>query len=184
MLAREEARHKERSRAPLKRARSGSTVCLTYKEVDMRRKSISRILMTVTPIVIVLLASGVSAMAQSQNGQCSNQTLFGDYGFALEGVILGPGLPLRGVVMQHYDGKGNLTQVDHVVTNGVPPPQEWTPGSGTYTVNPDCTGIAVINVPGNPNSPINLHFVVVRHGKEIHQVVDANAVTAVGTRVK
>jgi hypothetical protein len=150
----------------------------------MRGKLISRILMTVTSIMIVLLASGVSATAESQKGQCSNQTLLGDYGFALEGVILGPDLPLRGVVMQHYDGKGNLTQVDHVVVNGMPPRDEWTPGSGTYTVNPDCTGMAVINVPGDPNSPINLHFVVVRDGKEIRQVVDANAVTAVGTRVK
>jgi hypothetical protein len=74
--------------------------------------------------------------------------------------------------------------VDHIVTEGMPPLQEWTPGSGTYTVNPDCTGVAVINVPGNPNSPINLHFVVVKQGKEIHQVVDTNAVSTVGKRVK
>ena len=74
--------------------------------------------------------------------------------------------------------------MDHIVFNGVPPTQEWTPGSGTYTVNPNCTGSAVINVPGNPLSPINLHFVVVKQGKEIHQVVDANAVTAVGNKVE
>jgi hypothetical protein len=74
--------------------------------------------------------------------------------------------------------------VDHVVFNGVPPTEEWTPGSGTYTINPNCTGSAVINVPGNPLSPINLHFVVVRQGKEIRQVVDANAVTAVGNKVE
>jgi hypothetical protein len=77
-----------------------------------------------------------------------------------------------------------LTQVDHFVVNGIPPREEWTPGSGTYTVNPDCTGIALINVPGDLNSPINLHFVMVRDGNEIRQMVDANAVTAVGTRVK
>jgi hypothetical protein len=151
----------------------------------MRRKLFARLMLTVTPMIVCcLLTSGASAAAQSDVRSCSNHTLFGDYGFVLEGTILGPGLTLRGVVMQHYDGKGNLTQVDHVVTNGFPPPQEWTPGTGTYTVNPDCTGVAVINVPGNPNSPINLHFVVVRQGKVIHQVVDANAVTAVGTRVR
>jgi hypothetical protein len=64
----------------------------------------------------------------------------------------------------------------------MPPAEEWTAGSGTYTVNPDCTGAAVINAPGNP--PINLHFVIVRQGKEIHQVVDSNAATAVGIRVR
>jgi hypothetical protein len=152
----------------------------------MQSKSIPRILMAAAAIAIGcgLLASTASATAQSENKPCSNRTIFGDYGFALEGVILGPGLQLRGVVLQHYDGRGNLTQVDHIVTEGMPPQQEWTPGSGTYTVNSDCTGVAVINVPGNPNSPINLHFVVVKQGREIHQVVDANAVSTVGKRVK
>jgi hypothetical protein len=150
----------------------------------MQRKLSSRFLMAGTPMIIVcsLLTSSASAAAPSEVKPCSNHTLIGDYGFALEGTFLGAGLPFRGVVMQHYDGKGNLTQVDHVVVNGVPPEQEWTPGSGTYTVNPDCTGAAVINAPGNP--PINLHFVIVRQGKEIRQVVDSNAATAVGTRVR
>ncbi len=150
----------------------------------MRRELFARLMLAVTPVVIVccLLTSGASAAARSEVQPCSNHTLFGDYGFALEGTFLGPGLPFRGVVMQHYDGKGNLTQVDHIVVNGVPPAEEWTPGSGTYTVNPDCTGAAVINAPGNP--PINLHFVIVRQGKEIHQVVDSNAATAVGIRVR
>jgi hypothetical protein len=158
----------------------------------MQTKSISRIVMAAAPIIFAygLLASS-AATAQSESPassapaqHCSNRTLHGDYGFALEGEILGPNLPFRGVVMQHYDGKGNLTQVDHVVVNGVPPAEEWTPGSGTYTVNPNCTGSAVINVPGNPLSPVNLHFVVVRQGREIHQVVDANAVSAVGIKVE
>jgi|SRR5271167_46341 len=156
----------------------------------MKNNLISRIMVlaTHTTISCFLLASGVSAVAQSDNrepdhGRCSNRTLSGDYGFALEGEVLGPNIPFRGVVMQHYDGKGNLTQVDHVVFNGGPPAEEWTPGSGTYSVNPDCTGSAVIIIPGNPLSPVNLHFVVVNNGKQVNQVVDANAVTAVGLRV-
>jgi hypothetical protein len=156
----------------------------------MKSNSISRSLMAAIPMAIVcgLLASSAPVMAQSANAQpaskpCSNRTLSGDYGFALEGTLLGPGLPLRGIVLQHYDGKGGLTQVDHIVTDGFSPPLEWTPGSGTYTVNPDCTGSAVLTVPGNPSSPINLHFVVVKRGREIRQVVDANAVTAVGNKV-
>jgi hypothetical protein len=157
----------------------------------MQRKSFSRISMVAIPIMIVcgllLPASSMGPTVRADNEDtkgCTNKTLQGDYGFALEGEILGPGLQFRGVVMQHYDGNGNFTQVDHIVFNGVPPVEEWTPGSGTYTVNPNCTGSAVIIVPGNPLSPINLHFVVVKQGKEIHQVVDANAVTAVGNRVE
>ena len=157
----------------------------------MKKKSISRISMVATPMIIIcgLLASGGSAMAQSDVGRCSNQTLFGHYGFSIEGVIpAGPGvtLPLRGVAMGHFDGQGNLTQhVDHVVVNGMPPPQEWTPGSGTYTVNPDCTGTLVINIPGSPFSPVKLHLVVVRQGKEIRTVVDAgSATTSIGIKVE
>ena len=55
---------------------------------------------------------------------CSNQTLHGDYGLTIEGLfnIPGPGIQVRGVVMQSYDGNGHFTQVDHVVVNGTPPP--------------------------------------------------------------
>jgi len=161
------------------------------KEDSIEWKSVSRISLVTIPLMMVcgLLFPASSmrptALADDEDTKvCSNHTVHGDYGFALEGEILGPGLQFRGVVMQHYDGKGNFTQVDHIVVSGVPPAEEWTPGSGTYAVNPNCTGSAVINVPGNPLSPINLHFVVVNQGKEIHQVVDANLVTAVGKRVE
>jgi hypothetical protein len=42
---------------------------------------------------------------------CSNRTLDGDYGFTIEGLlgVPGPGIQVRGVVLQHYDGKGNIT---------------------------------------------------------------------------
>jgi len=119
---------------------------------------------------------------RGDDGRCSNKTLSGDYGLIVEGTILGPGFLLRGVVLQHYDGKGNITQVDHVVVDGMSPPLEWTPGTGTYTVNPDCTGAEVINTPSMPN-PIHIHFVVVNNGKQINQVVDDAASTAVATRV-
>jgi hypothetical protein len=174
---------------PLMVAHVGSTFAAD-KEVPMQRKSVSRILMAIgsTVLVLVALGSAASAMDHSADtqskaqGRCSNGTLLGSYGFALEGVILGPELRFRGVVLQHYDGKGNITQVDHVVINGVPPTEDWTPGYGTYTVNSNCTGSAVLNTPGNPQ--VNLHFVIVRGGKEIHQVVDSNLVSAVGTKVE
>lgn len=147
-----------------------------------------------TPLMIVLclLTSSVSAKAQSEDGACSNRTLRGDYGFSVEGIVLaipgvplppGAALPVRGVAMTHFDGKGNLTQVDHILVNGTPPPVAWTAGSGTYTVNADCTGTVVINIPGNPLSPVKLFFVLVKQGKEIRTVVEANAVTSIGVRI-
>jgi hypothetical protein len=134
------------------------------------------------PLVMVCAALVSTPAGADPARRCSNRTLYGDYGFTIEGVILGPNIEIRGLALQHYDGRGNLRQVDRLVTNGFPPADEWTPGSGTYQVNPDCTGSAVINTPSNP-FPIQLHFVIVNQGREIRQVVDANAVTAVGKKV-
>ena len=132
--------------------------------------------------------SAMRFSSQNQSGQprCSARTIEGNYAFTIEGILLlpqGVTLTVRGVSLAHYDGRGNMTQIDHVVTNGMAPQEEWMPGSGTYVVNPDCTGSETIDVPGNPASPIKLHFVVDQGGREIRQVVDTNAVTAIGSRV-
>jgi hypothetical protein len=55
-------------------------------------------------------------------------------------------LALAGIVKTTYDGKGNFTQVDAVGINGNIVPG-WRPGTGTYSVNPDCTGTATISIP-------------------------------------
>jgi hypothetical protein len=129
----------------------------------------------------VLLFSGTLARGQSEdrtsrssdNGRCSNRTLRGLYAFEIEGhVVDAPTpLPLRGVAMTHFDGKGNLSQVDHVVLNGMLPPVDWTPATGTYTINPDCTGEAELVIPGSPFSPVPLRLVVADNGAQIRTVV-------------
>jgi len=141
------------------------------------------------PVMIVcgLLGSGASAMAEPDGRQCSNRTLFGNYGGAVEGVLIIPGAPelqFRAVTMNHFDGRGHVTSVEHVVVNGVPanPGTEWTRGSGIYTVNEDCTGTMVTTTP-NSQEPLNLAFVVVRHGTEIHAVLDAHALSSVFIKV-
>src|SRR6201984_2681760 len=96
----------------------------------MQRKSVSTILMAAIPIVMIVcfMLAGASAMAQSDmapsaNRPCSNRSLLGDYGFVVEGLLLpapGVALPGRGVTMTHFDGEGNLTQVDSFIINGSP----------------------------------------------------------------
>ena len=153
----------------------------------MQMKSVLRISMM---IACGLLAAASSARADdSAELKCTNRTLLGDYGFTIEGVGgLPPAFPInaiRGVAMGHFDGKGNYTQVDHVVAGGVPPPVEWTPGGGPYTVNANCTGTLTINIPGSPFSPVRIHFVVVRQGKEVRFVVDSgSATTSIGIKVE
>jgi hypothetical protein len=147
------------------------------------KASIGRIL-----VVCVALGFGSSLMAQlaSQNDngrRCSNQILSGSYGAQIQGTLYIPNDPnppikvdLRTVSMGHYDGAGNVAFSDHVVVDGNPPPEEWRQASGTYFVNPDCTGtFSVVTAPGFP--PLVVYFVVVKHGTEIHGVTNGSAIT-------
>jgi len=92
-------------------------------------------------------------------------------------------LLIDGLAKTTFDGNGNLTQVDAVATNGNLAPG-WRPGTGTYSVNPDCTGTQTIMVPGLPD--LHLQFIVAQSGNTIHQIVidPGIATTAEGERVE
>jgi len=135
-----------------------------------------------TSVILAVAQSNPSA-ASVGHKVCSNRTIFGNYGFQIEGTILGPNLPLRTLSLEHFNGVGSLTTVDHVVVDGNPPEEEWRPGTGTYSVNADCTGSASIDVaPGNP--PLNFHFLVVDSGRQILLVVDGGAIRGIWYRVE
>jgi len=141
-----------------------------------------------------LLASEAPAWAQEPGGSpvsdrrpfhCSNGTLSGSYGSKSEGVLLpAPSLSLefRAVTLTRFDGRGNLTWLEHAVVNGEPTQAGWAEASGTYAVNPDCTGTMVVNSPNSP-VPLSLAFVVVNRGREVRAVLDANSILTVFTRV-
>jgi hypothetical protein len=164
----------------------------------MKNNLLSRILVptTLTMIFCGLLGFGTSAMAQSNgapvsaqtsNRHCSNRTLSGDYGCSVQGVLLNiPGLPPEatfvGVTTSHFDGKGNVTGTEHVVVNGLSFNPGWDANSGTYSVDPNCTGTAVVNTPNSP-VPLNLYFVIVDDGKEFRQVLNSDALLTVCKRV-
>jgi hypothetical protein len=156
----------------------------------MQRKSISRISMIAIPIMLVcgLLFAASSVRADDEDTKCTNRTLRGDYGFTAEGVLIGtPGLPaqapFRSVGLAHFDGKGNLTWLEHTVINGILLEADWTAASGSYTVNANCTGTAMVSSPNSP-VPLKLAFVIVRDGKEVRSVLDANAIVSVFTKVE
>ena len=117
--------------------------------------------------------------------KCSDRSLKGDYGFSIDGTILA-GTPnaflLRGVAMTHFDGRGNLSQVDFTTRNGAPVSADWRPAVGTYSINPDCTGVAQI-IPGDGSPALNLRLVVVDRGREVRTTVVGNATGSVGIRV-
>jgi hypothetical protein len=131
---------------------------------------------------------GQSSSQRVQDRACSNATLHGAYAFDVVGVFVDAPtpLPLRGVTVTQFDGIGNLTQVDHVVFNGTPPPVDWTPGTGWYQINADCTGEMQIDIPGSPFSPVILRLSVGGNGTHINTVVSkpGYVVSSTGTKVE
>lgn len=140
------------------------------------------------PAMLLVLGCSITGVALAQpsdNDGCTNATLFGDYAFRVDGQLLpsgGPPIARQGVAMTHFDGAGGLTQVDFVMSNGAPLPGPADPDTGfhtqehgTYQVNPDCTGSAVIHFPAPPNvssgAEIDLMFVLGNHGRIIHTIV-------------
>jgi hypothetical protein len=138
-----------------------------------------------TALTLSLVTGVVPALANDHG--CSNATLQGDYGFTITGYQPNPDgstSPVKGVAITHFDGAGKLTQRDFVVTAGAPLPgngnsligfQFSTGETGTYTVNPDCTGRAEIDqnvpVPFGSTGVLKLMLVVTNGGHAIHTVV-------------
>ena len=105
--------------------------------------------------------------ARSQDDQgCSNASLSGSYGFQISGSIPGT-LAIAGIARLVFDGQGNFTQIGSSQINviGHPPVVSLDQaGTGTYTVNPDCTGTETLNVDGQLH---HSRFVLVSHGKKV-----------------
>jgi len=134
---------------------------------------------------LLALALIASSPLISHASACSDSTIRGSYAFTIHGSIIlpdGSTLLVDGIAKQTFDGNGNFTQVDAVAVGGNLPPG-WRPGSGTYSVNRDCTGTQTIVIPGNPD--VHLQLIVAQSGNTIHQVVidPGVAATAEGERV-
>lgn len=134
------------------------------------------------------LPSAVQAQANDNDG-CTPFTLKGDYALRISGQVFNSAgvvvVQRDGIVMQHYDGAGVVTQEDYVLGNGVPVPGAPDPATGfhyhehgKYTINSDCTGTATIYFPPPPEpgisgAVIEVMFVLSNHGHTIHQIVSS-----------
>ena len=155
-------------------------------------------LIKLSTVSVALLASTAGIARAQEHPSCSLSTLHGDYAFQITGQILAPqpiaGL-VAGVALTHFDGGGNMTQVDHVVHAGKPPVEDWRPGSGPYFVNSDCTGYMILapnpTDPADASPPLRVEFVIGDNGNVIHDVVTSSttspafaaAIAATGTKV-
>jgi hypothetical protein len=124
-------------------------------------------------VTITLAAAGLLAAGEGEGRGCSLATLKGTYGSILTGIKPAGPPPaaseqMIGVALTTYDGQGHSTGVDniHSALSGVTTDR---PGTGTYTVNEDCSGTGILLKAGAP--PLELRFVIVDKGKEIRGIV-------------
>jgi hypothetical protein len=146
----------------------------------MQNRLLSKLSLVATLAVVALLLT-TAARAQT----CSDVTLRGSYGYHAEGSlnpVPNVTLTFRSIGMTRFDGNGHLTWVEHTVVGGVSLAPGFTAASGTYQVNANCTGTAVINTPNSP-VPLHLSFIVVKEGKEAHSVLSTDAVSTEFERV-
>jgi hypothetical protein len=106
----------------------------------------------------------VHAQEEAKEG-CSLETLEGRYGLTFSGLTtrgavpapIDAFIPVIGGGLVTFDGEGHLSAAETVSVGGQISPVNV---SGTYTVNPDCTGSFA-------TSHAHLNLVIVRDGKEI-----------------
>ncbi len=121
-----------------------------------------------TIISLVVLTSmfivGAAPNTQAQrNQECSNASLQGAYGFHLGGFRVPAGTPFEVLGRTSFDGRGNFTNTATANDNGIVMHQQ---GSGTYTVNADCTGTLFPRGGGSGT----VEIVLVDGGNEYYQL--------------
>jgi hypothetical protein len=130
------------------------------------------------------MGPGGSAVAQEPGFHCTEATIRGTYGAQMQGT--NPVPPAQGggtqtvigVVVRTYDGAGTFTQVDNIkgsVTGIVPD----RPGSGTYQVNADCSGVTLFQPA--PGITLEERMVIVDRGNEIRTIVSSPLAVMVST---
>ena len=133
----------------------------------MKRYSLTK---TFTVAAVAVLALGISPLAKADNKGCSNATIKGTFAHTASGFEIAPPSiagPVAGVGTDTFDGKGGVTTSATVSLNGNIVPITAT---GTYKVNPDCTGTYVI--PGT-----TLFLVIADSGNEVHAIcIDSGVV--------
>jgi hypothetical protein len=126
------------------------------------KHSIKANAMTIVAVFALALVTGPASKAADRG--CSNAILSGTYADQDTGTIVGVG-PFAGVNLDSFDGKGHITISGMSSLNGVVSPGVET---GTYTVNPDCTGTYTVT---EGSLTIDAFFVIDQAGDELQIVI-------------
>lgn len=119
----------------------------------------SNIATTFAFAAVAVLALSIAPAAKADDRGCSNATVRGTFAYTSTGFITAPpdfAGPFAETGTQTFDGRGGTTATVMSSQNGNILPLTIT---GTYTVNPDCTGTMTLQV-----SPIavtvDVYFVI------------------------
>ena len=122
--------------------------------------------------IAAVLSTAALADAEPRR-YCSDSLVRGTYGVQMQGTRPVPGDPdgktesVIGVIVLHYDGQGNVTQIANIKgsVSGIVPNRL---GTGTYKVTDDCS--VVIEFRPGPNLLLREQAVIVEEGKELHSI--------------
>lgn len=111
---------------------------MNTKEMIMTRSTIAK---SFTIAAVTALALSVAPTAKADDRGCSNSSIIGTFAVTTTGYgVHAPdpvGPAFAQVSMQTFDGRGGTTNAGMANNNGKVGQANNT---GTYTVNPDCTG--------------------------------------------
>ena len=147
----------------------------------MRRTVLLALLSAVTIGLAATLTSGSARPGALADEGCSNNSLRGAYGFAVDGQAFGTTgqefaeFADEGRIV--FDGHGNMTGTGTESLNGAINPVVF---GGTYSVQSDCTGTATIQ----GGLTASLRFMLVEGGQEVNAIVTDPGVVAAGQIVK
>jgi hypothetical protein len=125
----------------------------------MKRSNIAK------TVAIGALALGLAPVAKAERKECSVATLEGSFVRTDTGFVTSPNgaLPLAGVYLVTFNGNGAFTATGSTSLNGT---QSESTATGTYSVNPDCTGTySSLSSNGRTGTAF---FVIANNGNEIH----------------
>ena len=128
---------------------------------SQQSRSVKQAIVWLAFFASIFLGPLPSARAEQGSG-CSVAALQGGYGFFVHATILPAGTPRAILGRLSFDGKGNFTNTLTFNDNGV---VTHATDSGTYTVNPDCTGKIFTN-----GGSRTIEIVLVDGGKEFYQL--------------
>jgi hypothetical protein len=126
---------------------------------------------TLAAAIVLPALSGAASAGGSDDLGCSNATLKGDYAFSV--LTIASALGQNVVVgLGTFDGRGGFKQIDYPgdgILMGLD--NNFRTGqTGSYTVNPNCTGFMTINL-GNAVGTVENAIVISNGGRSIHGVV-------------